>query len=392
MAAPSVLYVITGGIAAIRCFEILKGLRERGAEIRIILTRAAKEFVTELSVSAYAGVKIHQDLFDPDAEIDFGHIELTRNADMILVAPATANFIAKLARGFADDLASAALTANNRKPVFLAPAMNPQMWENFAVRENTERLIKAGFNIISPAEGRAACGEIGAGRMAEPADILEFMFTSVEAQNHYGKALTGKTILVTAGPTEEAWDPVRYVSNRSSGKQGYAVAEALAQAGARVLLVSGPCLETPPQGVELISVRGAEEMVCVAAVCDWRPDYSPAKLKKTADQQELTVTFRRNPDILAEICASERRPAIVYGFCAETENPLENGLKKLKAKQCDAIYANLVGSAENPVFGADHNKVFSIRKGIDAGKRLVYEGSKKEIARRIAADLIADLS
>ncbi len=401
--APRILYVITGGIAAIRCYEILKDLRERGAQVTCVMTQAAREFVTELSVASYSGAKVYKDLFDAQSEIEFGHIELTRQADLILVAPATANFIAKLAHGFADDLASAALTANNGKPVFLAPAMNPKMWENFAVRNNIEVLRKAGYVMIPPETGRAACGEIGAGRMAEPKTILAEMFDKPAFQLENTKALAGKIVLVTAGPTEEAWDPVRYISNRSSGKQGYAVAEALTQAGAKVTLISGPCAEAPPSVTELVSVRSALEMrdaclsrlpcdaaICVAAVCDWRPDYSASKLKKIKDLNGLTVSFRKNPDILAEICASHHRPAFVYGFCAETENVIENALLKLSAKKCDVIYANLTGENENSVFGSDHNRVFPVRSGFDTGDRVVYEGSKKSIAQRIVSDLIAD--
>lgn len=398
-----VLYVITGGIAAIKAFEVVKLLKAGGGAVTCVLTRAAKEFVTELSLAAYTGEKVYGDLFNPEDESAMGHIGLSRAADVVLVAPASADFIAKIANGFADDLASACLLANDGKPVYIAPAMNAKMYAYFAVRKNIQALRDNGFHLIGPVTGETACGEVGEGRMSSSEAIADAVLSGGYAGG--GGSLAGKRVLVTAGPTEEPIDPVRYISNRSSGRQGYAIAEALVKNGADVTLVSGPVALPPPPGLRRIFVRTACEMrdavfaafpfdaaLCVAAVSDWRADYTDQKLKKTERREKLTLDFSKNPDILAELCAAPQRPKVIYGFCAETENLYVNAQEKLKRKRCDAIYANPVTSGEGGVFGSERNRVTRIDNRFDAEKLSVYEGDKMEIAQKIIRDLIADLA
>ena len=359
-----VLLIVGGGIAAYKSLALIRLLRKSGIEVRAILTKAGKEFVTPLSVSALCGEKVYCDLFDLDDEANMGHIELSRSADLLVVAPATADLIAKMANGLANDLASTCLLATD-KPVLLAPAMNVRMWENASNTRNVETLIKDGTSLVGPTEGAMACGEFGVGRMAEPEEI----FAAIKTHFSDG-CLTGKTALVTAGPTYEPIDPVRYLANRSSGKQGYAIAAALADLGAKVTLISGPVSIAAPSAVHLLQVETAKQMlsatqkalpadiaIFTAAVADWRIDKpNDQKIKKQIGEPIPEIKFIENPDILATISALPKanRPKLVIGFAAETENLLKNAAAKLSAKNCDWIIANDVSTG---VMGGDHNQV-----------------------------------
>jgi phosphopantothenoylcysteine decarboxylase/phosphopantothenate--cysteine ligase len=356
----SITLIITGGIAAYKSLELIRLLRKAGTKVYPVLTKGGAEFVTPLSVSALAEEQVRGELFSLIEESQMGHIQLSRAADLVVVAPATADILAKMAQGRADDLASTILLASNR-PILIAPAMNPEMWNAPATQANIATLKSRGVSLIGPCEGMAACGEEGIGRMAEPADI----FAAIEA--FYAKAgpLSGKKALVTAGPTLEPIDPVRFIANRSSGKQGYAIAEALSDAGANVTLISGPVNIASPKGVSLVHVTTAREMleaamnalpadiaVCAAAVSDWRvKDASAQKMKKAGSA--VTLELEENPDILFSLSnAGNRRPRFVMGFAAETENLEKNAQEKLARKKCDALVANDVS---DNVFGADDN-------------------------------------
>ncbi|MCF6292584.1 MAG: bifunctional phosphopantothenoylcysteine decarboxylase/phosphopantothenate--cysteine ligase CoaBC [Robiginitomaculum sp.] len=359
-----VLLIISGGISAYKSLSLIRLLRKSEITVRVILTKAGKEFVTPLSVSALCGGKVYCDLFDLDDEAEMGHIELSRSADLLVVAPATADLMAKMANGLANDLASTCLLATD-KPVLLAPAMNVRMWENAANQRNIQTLINDGSSLVGPNEGDMACGEFGLGRMAEPEEIL----AAIKASFSSG-CLAGKTALVTAGPTYEPIDPVRYLANRSSGKQGYAIAKSLADLGAEVTLVSGPVNITPPSEVHLLQVETAQEMlvaaqkslpvdiaIFTAAVADWRIDKpNDQKIKKQIGEPIPEMEFIENPDILAIISALPKatRPKLVIGFAAETENLLENAANKLSTKNCDWIIANDISG---DVMGGDHNQV-----------------------------------
>lgn len=395
LAGKSVLLVISGGIAAYKSLELIRLLKKSRAEVRCILTKGGSEFVTPLSVSALSEHPVYTDLFSLKDESEMGHIRLSREADVIVVAPASANLMAKLANGIADDLASTTLLASN-KPVFVAPAMNPEMWAKPSTQRNIDTLRTDGIRFIGPAAGEMACGETGLGRMVEPEEIFDALVSYFKAD----APLAGKRVVVTSGPTYEPIDPVRFIGNRSSGKQGHAIAEALARAGADVTLVTGPVSLADPAGVRTIHVETASEMlaacqsalpaditVCAAAVADWRvQNAADHKMKKRAGAEPPTLSFTENPDILAEISKSSSRPALVVGFAAETEDVIKAAQEKLVHKGCDWILANQVGKTDNPVFGTDHNQVTLVsRSNCDDWPPL----SKKEVAARLVEAMIA---
>ncbi|MBI1238085.1 MAG: bifunctional phosphopantothenoylcysteine decarboxylase/phosphopantothenate--cysteine ligase CoaBC [Alphaproteobacteria bacterium] len=390
--AQRILLVIGGGIAAYKSLELIRRLRERGYLVRAILTGAGAQFVTPLSVGSLTGDKVYQDLFSLTDEAEMGHIELSRAADLLVVAPATADLMAKLAGGHANDLASTALLATD-KPVLLAPAMNVRMWLHAATQRNLATLKAMGVRTVGPNDGDMACGEFGPGRMAEPLEIV----SAIEAalRDPATLPLYGRRALVTAGPTLEPIDPVRFLSNRSSGKQGYAIAGALAELGAATTLVSGPTALATPPGVRVVPVETAREMmsaceaalpsdvaVMTAAVADWRPS-APAnqKIKKRGDGRQPLIALEENPDILAALARHAKRPSLVIGFAAETENVIAHAQAKLQKKACDWIIANDVSPATG-VMGGDENTCHLVTAdGVEDWPRL----SKGEVARRLAA-------
>jgi phosphopantothenoylcysteine decarboxylase/phosphopantothenate--cysteine ligase len=390
-----VLLIVGGGIAAYKALELTRLLRKAGVGVRPILTAAGAQFVTPLSLSALAEDKVYSELFSLTDEAEMGHIELSRSADIVVVAPATADLMAKAANGLAGDLASTTLLATD-KPVLMAPAMNVRMWENAATRRNLATLRADGVAFVGPDEGAMACGEFGAGRMAEPAAIFEAIMAALGS----GGPLSGKRAVVTAGPTAEPIDPVRLITNRSSGKQGYAIASALAALGAEVTLVSGPTALAAPAGVRRVQVETACQMlaaceaalpadiaVCVAAVADWRPQsLNGSKIKKGADGPPA-LSLVENPDILATLSKSNRRPKLVVGFAAETDDVEANAAAKLQRKGCDWIVANDVG--EGGTLGGDDNAVAIVSAGgIERWDRM----AKGEVARRLAARIAAHFS
>ena len=366
------LLIIGGGIAAYKCLDLVRRVRERGGDVRCVLTRAAKEFVTPLSVASLSGEKVYDDLFSLTDEAEMGHIRLSREADLVVVAPATADLMAKMAQGHGDDLASTLLLATD-KPVLIAPAMNPQMWGHAATRRNVATLTGDGVLMVGPERGEMACGEQGAGRMAEPLAIIAAI------EGFFAKrtgALHGMRALVTSGPTHEAIDPVRYIANHSSGRQGHAIAAALAAAGAEVVLVTGPVAVPDPSGVQVRKVISARDMavaceaalpvdvaVFAAAVADWRPTSVPDRKLKKEDGVEPRLELTLNPDILATIANHETlRPRLVVGFAAETDDIVEYGSRKLARKGCDWLLANDV-SPGTGVFGGERNTVVLLRRG-----------------------------
>jgi phosphopantothenoylcysteine decarboxylase/phosphopantothenate--cysteine ligase len=391
-----VLLIVGGGIAAYKALELTRLLRKAGVAVRPILTAAGAQFVTPLSLSALAEDRVYQDLFNLTDEAEMGHIQLSRSADLVVVAPATADLMAKAANGLAGDLASTTLLATD-KPVLMAPAMNVRMWTHAATQRNLAQLRADGVGMVGPDEGAMACGEHGPGRMAEPEAILAAI---LERLSDTPKPLAGRHALVTAGPTAEPLDPVRLLTNRSSGKQGYAIAEALAALGARVTLVSGPTVLPAPTGVTRVDVETARQMlaaceaalpadiaVCVAAVADWRPAEAAAtKVKKGAGGPPL-IALVENPDILAALSKGPRRPTLVVGFAAETDAVEANALAKLKRKGCDWIVANDV--SVDGVMGGDDNAVaiFSA-DGVERWER----AAKSEVARRLAVRMAAALA
>ena len=400
-----ILLVIGGGIAAYKCLELIRRLRERGASVRAVLTEAGAEFVTPLSVGTLTGDKVYRDLFDLTAEAEIGHIELSREADLVVVAPATADLMAKMAAGLAGDLATTLLLATD-KPVLVAPAMNVRMWTHKATQRNIGQLKADGILFVGPNDGDMACGEFGPGRMAEPAEIL----AAVEArfsQSSSGSPLKGIRALVTSGPTHEPIDPVRYLANRSSGKQGYAIAAALAKLGAETVLVSGPTNLPDPAGVEIIRVETAREMlsaceaalpadvaICAAAVADWRVDIDARqKIKKEAGAATPELKLVENPDILATISRLKSgRPALVIGFAAETEKVVEHAVAKRKRKGCDWIVANDV-SPESGVMGGDLNTIHLITaEGREDWPQLPKHSVADRLAERILAHFTAKAS
>ena len=393
-----VLLIVGGGIAAYKALELTRLLRKVGIGVRPILTRAGAEFVTPLSLAALAEDKVYGELFSLTDEAEMGHIELSRSADLIVVAPATADLMAKAAHGLADDLASTTLLATD-KPVLMAPAMNVRMWEHAATQRNLATLKADGVTIVGPDEGAMACGEFGPGRLAEPQAIFDAILAALDTGT--AKPLSGKRILITAGPTAEPIDPVRVLTNRSSGKQGYAIAEALARLGAEVVMISGPTALPEPRGVKRVMVETAREMlaasqaalpadaaVCVAAVSDWRADeVFGVKLKKGKDGPPA-IRLVENPDILATIAATgPNRPKLVVGFAAETGDLEMHARAKLARKGCDWIVANDV--AEDGIMGGDENEVLLVYpQGTDAWPR----ASKTEIAARLAMRIAEDLT
>lgn len=370
-----VLLIIGGGIAAYKAPELVRQLRSRGLAVRCLMTAAAEQFVSPLSLASVSGDKVYENLFDLTDEAEMGHIQLSRDADIILVAPATADLMAKAAQGLANDLASTSLLATDKK-IIMAPAMNVRMWQHEATKRNLSQLIADGVSIIGPEEGDMACGEYGPGRMSEPQTIAAATAAALAGQGSDGGAdeiLSGRKFLVTAGPTHEPIDPVRYIANRSSGKQGYAIAAALAAKGAEVHLVSGPTALATPQGVHMVRVETAREMlaaveavlpvdgaVMTAAVADWRPtDCDVQKIKKNGDAPE-PLNLTENPDILAMLAAGKNRPALLIGFAAETENIEAHATAKLAKKNCDWIVANNVGAdsgIEGGVMGGEANAI-----------------------------------
>jgi phosphopantothenoylcysteine decarboxylase/phosphopantothenate--cysteine ligase len=397
--ARRILLVISGGIAFYKSLDLVRRLRERGAEVRAILTPAAQAFVTPLAVGAITGGKVFTELLDRQDEHDIGHIRLSRECDLIVVAPATADILARMAAGLADDLATAVLLAAD-KPVLAAPAMNPLMWRHPATRRNLAALAADGVRFVGPNAGEMAeAGEAGPGRMAEPLEIV----AAIEAALRPPAApLAGRHVLVTSGPTHEPIDPVRYLANRSSGKQGHAIAAAAAAAGARVTLVSGPVSLPDPRGVSVVHVETARAMleaveaalpadvaVMAAAVADWRPAVeSPGKMKKDPSRQAPALALVENPDILASVGRHHTlRPALVVGFAAETADLIRNAQAKLAAKGADWILANDV-SPESGVMGGDDNAVHLIsRSGVEDWPRSSKAAVAEKLVARIAATL-----
>ncbi|MBL4627790.1 MAG: bifunctional phosphopantothenoylcysteine decarboxylase/phosphopantothenate--cysteine ligase CoaBC [Roseicyclus sp.] len=384
-----ILLIIGGGIAAFKSLDLIRRLRDQGASVTPVLTRAAEEFVTPLSVSALAAAKVYRDLFDLTDEAEMGHIELSRAADLVVVAPATADLMAKMAHGHANDLASTLLMATD-KPVLIAPAMNVRMWEHAATRRNLATLQGDGVLVVGPDQGNMACGEYGPGRMSDVPDIIG----AVAAALRNGP-LKGRHVIVTSGPTHEPIDPVRYIANRSSGAQGTALAVALRDLGARVSFVTGPADVPPPGGVDVIAVETAAEMeqavaaalpadaaVFAAAVADWRVlNASGSKMKKDASGNAPALEFAENPDILAGVSQlSAGRPGLVVGFAAETDDVVANATAKRLRKGCDWIVANDV-SPSTGIMGGDENAIILIS---DAGADVWPRMPKAEVARRLA--------
>ncbi len=392
--------MLSGGIAAYKCLDLIRRLRQRGMAVRCVMTEAAAQFVTPLSLQALTEDKVYGDLFSLTDESEMGHIRLSREADLVLVAPATANILAKMAAGIADDLATTTVLATD-KPVMAAPAMNVRMWENPATRANVATLKSRGVAFVGPEEGDMACGEFGMGRMAEPEDLAAAVERFLSSEG----SLKGRRALVTSGPTHEAIDPVRYIANRSSGKQGRAIAEALARLGAETVLVTGPTREPDPQGVSVLHVESARDMlaacedalpvdiaVCAAAVADWRVDGAAlSKIKKRPDGAPPALSLVENPDILATLSAKgANRPRLVVGFAAETGDVVDNATKKRARKGCDWIVANDV-SPGTGVFGGEDNTVHLITEsGVDPWPKMTKQAVATQLADAIAAALGAE--
>ena len=395
---PNILLIISGSIAAYKAPPLIRRMKDKGWGVQVILTKGGAEFITPLSVSSVSGEITYCDLFSLTDEAAMGHITLARNADVILIAPASANLLARMSLGLADDLAATALLATNA-PIIAAPAMNPFMWAHPATKANTEILKSRGVHFIAPNEGDMACGESGVGRFAETNEILEAVEAVIEAAKPPPiKYLSGKHIIVTAGPTHEPIDAVRYIANKSSGKQGYAIAEVLAEQGADVTLISGPVSIKPPPKVKVIAVKTGEDMmkaaakalpadamICAAAVADWTvKNIAKQKIKKTKGETP-TLEFIENPDILAAISQHPHRPKLVIGFAAETENTLKAAQEKRQRKGCDWIIANDVS---NGVFGGDDNQVYFITNDEATPWPKM---SKHDVGRRLAEKIIEAL-
>lgn len=395
LAGKHILLIIGGGIAAFKSLDLIRRLRERGASVTPVLTRAGEEFVTPLSVSALAGHKVFRDLFDLGDEAEMGHIQLSRVADLVVVAPATADLMAKMAQGHANDLASTLLLATDT-PVMIAPAMNVRMWDHAATQRNLKTLKADGITVVGPNDGDMACGEYGPGRMAEPLEIVAAIETKLAAG-----PLKDKRILVTSGPTHEPIDPVRYIANRSSGAQGTAIAKALAALGARVVFVTGPADVPPPEGVEVVRVQTAAEMlaaveaalpvdagVFAAAVADWRvAGASDRKLKKSKDGLP-TLSFAENPDILKTVSQmDDGRPGLVVGFAAETNDVIENATAKRQRKGCDWIVANDVSPATGIMGGSENAVTLITAEGAEGWPRMGKAEVAAKLAERIAKAL-----
>ncbi|MEM6487866.1 MAG: bifunctional phosphopantothenoylcysteine decarboxylase/phosphopantothenate--cysteine ligase CoaBC [Pseudomonadota bacterium] len=395
-----ILLVIGGGIAAYKSLELIRLIQKAGASVTCVMTRAAHEFVTPLSVSSLSGHKVFADLWDLTDEAEMGHIQLSRIADLVVVAPATADLMAKMTAGLADDLASTLLLATDT-PVLIAPAMNVRMWQHPATQRNLAQLKKDGIATIGPNDGDMACGEYGPGRMAEPAEILSAILRAIRPRG----PLQGKRVIVTSGPTHEPIDPVRYIANRSSGAQGAAIAEALGVLGAEVVFVTGPATAPDPWGVEIHRVESAREMlaaveaslpaeaaVFAAAVADWRVEgESPQKIKKDArTRTPPALTLAENPDILHHVAQlpADRRPALVVGFAAETEQVIAHATAKRARKGCDWIVANDVSPGTGIMGGRENAVVLITADGAEPWPR----APKSEVARRLAARIAETLT
>ncbi len=394
---PRILLIIGGGIAAYKSLDLIRRLQERGAQLRCILTAAAQHFVTPLAAGALCGERAYTDLFDPQSEFDVGHIRLARDSDLVVVAPATADLIARMAGGHADDLATAVLLATD-KPVLIAPAMNPQMWVAKATQRNFAQLAADGIHVVGPNVGEMAeRGEAGLGRMAEPLEIA----AAADALIRRSGPLTGKRVVVTSGPTAEPIDPVRYIANRSSGKQGHAIAAAAAAAGADVALVSGPVNLPDPAGVTVVKIETARQMleavekalpadvaIFAAAVADWRTERASASKIKKQQGRTPTLALIENPDILATIAHRKAgRPPLVIGFAAETDDVIANAKVKLAKKGCDWILANDV-SPETGIMGGDANTIHLVSAG---GVEAWPPQSKDDVARMLVERIVAAL-
>ena len=398
----NILLAITGGIAAYKTPDLVRALRRMGANVTCVLSPSGAKFVSELALQSVSANQVFTDLFSLNDEHEMGHIRLARDADLVLVAPATANTIGKIAQGMADDLISTILLASTA-PIMVAPAMNWAMWENQATRDNVKTIINRGIKIVGPVSGELACGEEGIGRMAEIEQIITAVNEILEGRG----PLKGIRAIVSSGPTHEPIDPVRYIANRSSGKQGHAIADALARLGADVTLISGPVNIAPPKAVKIINVTTAEEMMAAvntalpadifigaAAVSDWRTaSLSEQKIKKQNNAHTPTLDLVQNPDILKTVAtAGAKRPQIVIGFSAETENLVENARRKLAAKGCDWILANDVATG-SATFGGDENQITLIsRSGIDEWPRMEKRTVAKKLAELIAETLQNNLS
>ena len=399
-----ILLIVSGGIAAYKALELVRLLNREGASVRAVMTDSAKSFVTPLSLGVLTGDRVFGDMLDATEEQEIGHIQLSRDADLVLVCPATANIMAKAANGIADDLATTLLLATDKRVLFV-PAMNVRMWHHSATQRNLATLRADGALVMEPDEGAMACGEWGAGRLPEPPEILARV-RQVLAQETgalplpgEGRPLAGKRAIVTAGPTHEPIDPVRYIANRSSGRQGFAIAGALAAAGADVTLVAGPVSLSAPPGVRRVDVQTAREMqaaveaalpadiaVMVAAVADWRAASDAKQKIKKGGTAPASLPLAENPDILAHISAHDRRPALVIGFAAETENVVEHAAAKLARKGCDWIVANDVSG---DVMGGSVNRVHIVTSdGVEEWPDL----PKEEVARRLAARISETLT
>jgi len=399
LADKRILLIIGGGIAAYKSLDLIRRLRERGAAVTPVLTRAGEEFVTPLSVAALAGEKCYRHLFDLTDEAEMGHIELSRSADLIVVAPATADLMAKMAGGHAEDLASTLLLATDT-PVLVAPAMNVRMWLHAATQRNIAALKRDGVRLVGPNEGDMACGEYGPGRMAEPLEVV----AAVEAALG-GGVMAGRHVIVTSGPTHEPIDPVRYIANRSSGAQGAALAAALRDLGARVTFVTGPASVQPPAGVEVVAVETAVEMLAAveaalpaeaaifaAAVADWRvKNASASKMKKDGSGRAPALEFAENPDILAAVARmGEGRPRLVVGFAAETDDVVAHARAKRARKGCDWIVANDVSPATGIMGGSENAVTLITEDGAEDWPRLAKDEVARRLAARIAGTLGAD--
>ncbi|WP_071799181.1 bifunctional phosphopantothenoylcysteine decarboxylase/phosphopantothenate--cysteine ligase CoaBC [Natronohydrobacter thiooxidans] len=395
LAHTRVTLIIGGGIAAYKCLDLIRQLRAAGASVTPVLTRAATQFVTPMSVAALAGSQVYQDLFDLKDEAEMGHIQLSRASDLIVVAPATADLMAKMVGGHADDLASTLLLATD-KPVLIAPAMNVRMWQHPATQRNLAQLRADGVQVIGPNSGDMACGEYGPGRMSEPAEIL----AAIKAHSTPGP-LTGKRVLVTSGPTHEPIDPVRYIANRSSGAQGTAIGRALRDLGAEVIFVTGPATVPPPEGVTLHPVETAREMldaclaalpvdaaIMAAAVADWRVATDFIQKIKKGPQGIPKLDLSENPDILATLSSHAQRPRLVVGFAAETENVIAHATAKRARKGCDWIVANDVSPATGIMGGAENAVHLITAEGSEDWPRLL----KTEVATRLATRIAEALT
>jgi phosphopantothenoylcysteine decarboxylase/phosphopantothenate--cysteine ligase len=402
-----ILLIVGGGIAVYKSLDLVRRLRERGARVRVVMTAAAREFVTPLAFVSLAGEKVYDDLFSATDEQEMGHIQLSREADLIVVAPATAHLLARAAQGLCDDLATTLLLATDKRALY-APAMNLRMWLAPATQRNVATLKRDGALFVGPNDGDMACGEHGPGRMSEPLEIVAAVEAALRGDTRLPPPaasapgpLTGRHVIVTSGPTHEAIDPVRYIANRSSGKQGHAIAAAAAAAGARVTLVSGPVSLPDPPGCNVVPIESAREMfaavenalpadvfIGAAAVADWRVDAAPQKIKKERGASAPTFSLVENPDILASVAGAARRPRLVVGFAAETQDVIAHAREKLTRKGCDLIVANDVSEGSG-VFGGDANEAHLVsRDAVESWPRLAKAAVASRLVARLA-DILA---